>query len=71
MYLCDMLSKHAYTLTNYTHTHAYTQALFLCMDYLENFVGSIPGFYSICLCCTIYLMLPLFRGAEQVDACIL
>ena len=42
------------------------QALFLLMDYLENFVGAIPGFYSIVLCCTIYLMLPLFRGAEQV-----
>jgi hypothetical protein len=29
--------------------------LFVMMDYLETFVGSIPGFYSICLCATVYL----------------
>lgn len=33
--------------------------LFIMMDYLENFVGEIQGFYSICLCCTIYLFLPM------------
>ncbi len=33
--------------------------LFIMMDYLETFVGSIKGFYSICLCATIYLFLPL------------
>jgi receptor expression-enhancing protein 5/6 len=40
--------------------------LFLSMDYLENFVGSIPGFYSICLVATIYLFLPMFGGANVV-----
>lgn len=40
--------------------------LFILMDYLENFVGSIFGFYSICLACTIYLFLPMFRGAEAI-----
>lgn len=40
--------------------------LFIAMDYLENFVGSIRGFYSICLCATVYLFLPMFRGAEAV-----
>jgi hypothetical protein len=40
--------------------------LFLAMDYLENFVGSIPGFYSVCLVATIYLFLPMFDGAEVV-----
>ena len=29
--------------------------LFVAMDYLETFVGSIKGFYSICLCITVYL----------------
>jgi hypothetical protein len=29
--------------------------LFVAMDYAETFVGSIKGFYSICLCVTIYL----------------
>lgn len=27
--------------------------LFVAMDYLENFVGSIRGFYSLCLVATI------------------
>lgn len=40
--------------------------LFLAMDYLENFVGSIPGFYSVCLVATIYLFLPMFDGANVV-----
>jgi hypothetical protein len=40
--------------------------LFLAMDYLENFVGSIRGFYSICLVATIYLFLPMFDGANVV-----
>jgi len=33
--------------------------LFLMMDYLENFIGKIRGFYSICLCATVYLFLPM------------
>eukprot|EP00934_Nitzschia_sp_Nitz4_P005585 Nitzschia sp. Nitz4//scaffold29_size155292//2643//3647//NITZ4_002630-RA/size155292-processed-gene-0.1-mRNA-1//1//CDS//3329546364//5575//frame0 len=40
--------------------------LFLAMDYLENFVGGIPGFYSLCLVATVYLFLPLFAGADVV-----
>ena len=40
--------------------------LFISMDYLENFVGSIPGFYSLCLVTTVYLFLPMFRGADVV-----
>lgn len=40
--------------------------LFLLMDYLENFIGGIRGFYSICLVATVYLFLPMFNGAETV-----
>ena len=40
--------------------------LFLAMDYLENFIGEIRGFYSICLVSTIYLFLPMFRGADVI-----
>lgn len=40
--------------------------LFLAMDYLENFVGQISGFYSICMAATIYLFLPMFDGANVV-----
>jgi len=40
--------------------------LFVCMDYLENFVGEITGFYSLCLVATLYLFLPMFQGADVV-----
>ena len=40
--------------------------LFLVMDWAEELLGSIPGFYSLCLVATVYLMLPLFRGADEV-----
>mmetsp|Transcript_29488 Transcript_29488/g.60265 ORF Transcript_29488/g.60265 Transcript_29488/m.60265 type:complete len:206 (-) Transcript_29488:374-991(-) len=40
--------------------------LFIAMDWLEEFVGQIRGFYSICLAATIWLFLPMFRGAEAV-----
>jgi receptor expression-enhancing protein 5/6 len=40
--------------------------LFLTMDYLENLVGEIPGFYSLCLAATVYLFLPMFDGANVV-----
>ena len=36
------------------------------MDYLENFVGHITGFYSLCLVATVYLFLPMFNGSEVV-----
>jgi len=40
--------------------------LFVTMDFLEEFVGQITGFYSLCLVATVYLFLPMFRGAEAV-----
>lgn len=40
--------------------------LFVAMDYLENFVGSIRGFYSVCAVATLYLGLPMFNGADVV-----
>lgn len=40
--------------------------LYIMMDYLENFVGHIRGFYSVCALATLYLFLPMFRGAEAV-----
>jgi hypothetical protein len=40
--------------------------LFLIMDWAEELLGSIPGFYSLCLVATVYLMLSLFRGADVV-----
>eukprot|EP00977_Amphora_coffeiformis_P001027 scaffold220_cov169-Amphora_coffeaeformis.AAC.7 len=40
--------------------------LFILMDYLENFVGGIPGFYSICAVATLYLFLPMFQGADVI-----
>lgn len=40
--------------------------LFLVVDFVENYLGFIPGFYTICILVTVYLMLPMFRGSEQV-----
>jgi TB2/DP1, HVA22 family len=40
--------------------------LFIVMDYAENFVGTIPGFYSLNVLATLYLFLPMFNGAEVV-----
>lgn len=45
--------------------------LFLIIDFLENFLGFIPGFYTLAIAATIYLMLPLFRGADTVFRSIL
>jgi hypothetical protein len=48
-----------------TYWACYT-ILFVAMDYLENFVGNIRGFYSLCAVATLYLWLPMFRGAEVI-----
>lgn len=40
--------------------------LFIMMDYLENFVGHIPGFYTLIAVCTLYLFLPMFQGADVI-----
>ena len=48
-----------------TYWVSYT-LLFIMMDYLENFIGHIPGFYSVCSVATLYLFLPMFKGAEVV-----
>mmetsp|Transcript_1989 Transcript_1989/g.4297 ORF Transcript_1989/g.4297 Transcript_1989/m.4297 type:complete len:376 (+) Transcript_1989:37-1164(+) len=40
--------------------------LFLLMDLFETWLGRIPGFYTLVIFTTIYLMLPMFRGADKV-----
>lgn len=40
--------------------------LFLIIDLIENYIGGFPGFYTLVIGLTIYLMLPLFRGADKV-----
>jgi TB2/DP1, HVA22 family len=40
--------------------------LFLIMDVLETYLGAIWGFYSLVLFTTVYLMLPMFQGADKV-----
>jgi len=39
---------------------------FLIIDFLEDFFGQIYGFYTVSIIFTVYLMLPLFNGAEKV-----
>jgi hypothetical protein len=45
--------------------------LFLIMDVLEQFIGWIPGFYTLVIFSTIYLMLPMFQGSDKVFRTIL
>ena len=45
--------------------------LFVLMDYAENFVGHIRGFYSLILVTTVYLFLPMLQGADTVFRTIL
>mmetsp|Transcript_21822 Transcript_21822/g.52761 ORF Transcript_21822/g.52761 Transcript_21822/m.52761 type:complete len:386 (+) Transcript_21822:130-1287(+) len=40
--------------------------LFVIMDILETWLGQIPGFYALMILITVYLMLPMFRGADKV-----
>lgn len=40
--------------------------LFLLMDLFETWMGQIPGFYTLIISSTVYLMLPMFRGAEKI-----
>ena len=40
--------------------------LFLGMDLTENFFGRVPGYYMVVIFMTLYLMLPMFRGADKV-----
>jgi hypothetical protein len=40
--------------------------LYLIMDFLETWVGRVPGFYTVVLFSSVYLMLPIMQGAEKV-----
>lgn len=40
--------------------------LFLIMDSVELWLGWLPGFYTLVIFATVYLMLPMFQGADKV-----
>lgn len=40
--------------------------LFLIMDIVEVWLYFVPGFYSAVIFATVYLMLPMFQGADKV-----
>jgi len=40
--------------------------LFLVIDFVDDFLGFIPGFYTVAIFITVYLMLPMFHGAEKI-----
>lgn len=40
--------------------------LYIIVGFVEDFLGFFPGFYTVMIALTIYLMLPLFRGADEV-----
>lgn len=39
---------------------------YVIMDWLEEYLGKVPGFYTVVIFFIVYLMLPLFQGANQV-----
>lgn len=41
-------------------------ALFLIVDWSEEWLGRVPGFYVLVIFTELYLMLPMFQGAEKV-----
>ena len=41
-------------------------AFHLLMDITEDVLAWMPGFYSVMLAVTVWLLLPMFNGAEQV-----
>lgn len=40
--------------------------LFVLMDYLENFIGGVPGFFTLIAVAILYLFLPMFNGATVI-----
>lgn len=40
--------------------------LSILMNVLEQWLGRIPGFYTLVIFATVYLMLPMFRGADKM-----
>jgi len=40
--------------------------LLIIMEFMEQWLDNIPGFYVLMLFCTAYLMIPLFYGADKV-----
>jgi len=63
-------SKHSeysdFAITQWLTYWSCYMVLFVALDYLENFVGHIRGFYSICCAATLYLCLPMLDGATVV-----
>jgi len=64
--VCMSKNSKTHNITFWLTYWACFSVLFIMMDYLENFVGTIPGFYSLCLCITVYLFLPMFNGADVI-----
>lgn len=40
--------------------------LYLAMRGCEHYLGKVPGFYVLFILSTVYLMLPMFQGAEKI-----
>lgn len=45
--------------------------LYLGMLSAERYIGKVPGLYTLCLACVLYLMLPIFEGSDAVFRSIL
>jgi hypothetical protein len=40
--------------------------LLIVIQFLDEFIGKVPGFYVAFLFATAYLMVPLFQGADKI-----
>jgi len=58
--------EHSHAISHWLTYWATFSLLFIAMDYAENFIGHIRGFYSLNALATLYLFLPMFNGADAV-----
>jgi len=68
-WICSVVAAHTDEVEDDTYWLTYWSCyglLFLAMQFIEQYSGSILGFYYVILAATIYLMLPMFQGSEKV-----
>jgi len=68
-FLCSVAAAHTDQVEDDTYWLTYWACygiLFLAMQFIDQVVGGFPGIYVVVLSSTIYLMLPMFQGAEKV-----
>jgi len=68
-FLCSVAAAHTEQVEDDTYWLTYWACyglLFLAMQFIEQVVGRFPGMYIAVIAATMYLMLPMFQGADKV-----